>query len=67
MYADDTVIYFAAKTTAEITDILNEDLKIIGDWAINNEIYLHQGKLESVLFGTHKRRSINEPLTNCKE
>ncbi|CAB4044716.1 Hypothetical predicted protein [Paramuricea clavata] len=36
MYADDTVIYFAAKTTAEITDILNEDLKIIGDWAINN-------------------------------
>jgi hypothetical protein len=23
--------------------------------------------LESVLFGTHKRRSINEPLTNCKE
>ncbi|CAB4042484.1 Hypothetical predicted protein, partial [Paramuricea clavata] len=62
MYADDTVIYFAAKTTAEIIDILNEDLKIIGDWAINNEIYLHQGKLESVLFGTHKRRSINEPL-----
>lgn len=62
IYADDTMIYYAAKGVAEITKILNANVKIIGDWATKTEIFLHQGKQEAVVYGTHKRRSISDPL-----
>ena len=56
-YADDTVIYFGAKTTSEIETALNGDLSEIVKYCEENELLLNfkKGKTEVMLFGTAQR------------
>ena len=55
MYADDTVMYFAASNAQEISSTLTSELAKVNDWLVHNSLFIHQGKTECVLFGTGSR------------
>ena len=60
MYADDTVIYYAASDANLLEQVLNAELKFLHDWPTNNELFIHPNKTEYVIFGTAmKRNQIN--------
>lgn len=56
-FADDTVIYYSAKTVASVQENLNTELKNISTYFENNQliINLKKGKTECMLMGTAKR------------
>ena len=56
-YADDTVLYYAAKNVDKIESVLNKEMKNVGEYCDVNELLLNlkRGKTESMLFGTKKR------------
>ena len=55
MYADDTVMYFAASNAQEISSTLTSELAKVNDWLVHNTLFIHQGRTECVLFGTGSR------------
>jgi hypothetical protein len=57
-YADDTIIYVAAKELNEIENALTADLKAIDQYLRDNDlvINMNKGKTEVMLFGTNKKR-----------
>ena len=52
MYADDTVIYYAALDANQLLQVLNDELKFLLDWSNKNELFIHPKKTEYVIFGT---------------
>ena len=56
-YADDTVIYFQAKTTSLIEDRLTKDFKSLADWLESMDLVcnMKKGKTEVMLFGTPQK------------
>ena len=57
MYADDTVLFYTARTSEEIEITFNKELKLVKDWIVSNSLFLHRGKTECVLFGSAPRWS----------
>ena len=55
MYADNTIMYFAASNAQEISSTLTSELAKVNDWLVHNSLFIHQGKTECVLFGTGSR------------
>ena len=41
MYADDTVIYYAAPLISNVIPVLNTELSHLLNWSINNDLYIH--------------------------
>ena len=39
----------------EISNVLTNQLEAIGQWLIQNSLFMHQSKTECVLFGTNPR------------
>ena len=56
LYADDTVVYCAAKNSEEIEQLLNHDLKNKENWLDHNNLFINlkQGKTKHVLYGSQK-------------
>ena len=61
MYADDTVIYCASDDVNVVENVLNSEMKAVGSYCSDNELFLNlkKGKTESMLFGTARRLSRN--------
>ena len=57
LYADDTVLFYAGKTSTEIENILGSELQQIAHWLNNLVINLKKSKTECVLYGTHQKTS----------
>ena len=55
MYADNTVMYFAASNTQEISSTLTSELAKVNDWLVHSSLFIHPGKTECILFGTGSR------------
>ena len=55
MYADDTVIYVTARHAEEIGNILTNELAKVNEWLLNNNLFMHKGKTECILFGTDSK------------
>lgn len=55
LYADDTVIFFSAKTIDELEMCLNLDLNCISAWLQDNDLFINLKKTEYVVFGTNNR------------
>ena len=55
MYADDTVIYFTGKDAQEIENTLTNELVVVHQWMLDNNLFIHKGKTECILFGTGPR------------
>ena len=59
MYADDTVMYFSATDSQVIADTLTNELALVNKWLIDNNLFLHKGKTECMLFGTGPRLALS--------
>ncbi len=52
MYADDTVLFYAAKDVNVIEKTLNKELDLIATWLRENSLFINKEKTECLLFGT---------------
>ena len=59
LYSDDTVLFYAGKTSTEIENILGSELEQIARWLNKNNlvINLKKSKTECVLYGTQQKTS----------
>ena len=57
LYADDTVIFALEKNCNEIAEKLNDDIKNLGSFFVENNLVvnLKKSKTEFVLFGSHQK------------
>ena len=57
MFADNTVVFYAGKSTEEIVSVLNSELENIFRYFIKNDLIvnLRKGKTEALLFSTRRR------------
>ena len=55
MYADDTIIYYAASGISQLQQVLNSELSHLLEWSYNNELIIHPKKTEFVIFGTQQK------------
>jgi len=64
LYADDTALFFAAKSVSDVNRALNADLQNISEWLETNRLTLNISKCKAMLFGSSKRLHLgNEQLT----
>ena len=59
MYADDTVMYFSAADSQVIADTLTNELVLVNKWLIDNNLHMHEGKTECMLFGTGPKLALS--------
>ena len=61
LYADDTVIFTSAKSSAVVAEKLNHDLTTLGNFFDDNSLVVIYkiSKPEFLLFGSHQRLSKN--------
>ena len=52
MYADDTVLYYAASDANQLFQVLNDELKFLMDWSNKNDLFCHPKKTEYATFET---------------
>ena len=57
--ADDTVKSFSAADSQVITDTLTNKLVLVNKRLIDNNLFMHEGKTECMLFGTGPKLSLS--------
>ena len=61
LYADDTVLYFSAKTVEELEIVLGLDMNNISStWMQENKLFLNKGKTEYVIYGTWQNPQLQD-------
>ena len=56
MYADDTGIYVTARNLKRLVTLLPaNELAKVNEWLLNNNLFMHKGKTECILFGTDSK------------
>ena len=55
VYAVDSAHLVSGKNTQLIQESLSSELEAAREWLINNKLFLHLGKTESVLFGSKRK------------
>ena len=63
MYANDTVIYFSAKTVAELEITLGTDINNISNWMQVNKLFLNKQKTEIVIYGTRQNPRLKDDMS----
>ena len=61
MYADDTILFYAASKVNALQERLNEELKVIECWLRQNNLNVY--KTEAMVFGTSPCRSYMDSFT----
>ena len=65
MYADDSTLYYAAKTVSELDNVLSAELSMVFDWIKQNELVLNISKTKSIILGSsHKMLSTSKMSLN---
>ena len=59
MYANKTVIYFITTDSQVIAHTLTNELALLNKWLIDNNLFMHKGKKECMLFGTGPRLALS--------
>ena len=59
MYANNTVMYFYITDSQVIADTLTNELALVNKWLIDNDLFMHKGKTECMLFGTGPRLALS--------
>ncbi|XP_071944876.1 uncharacterized protein [Antedon mediterranea] len=66
LYADDCAIFYSHKDPIAIQSKLQNNLVSCNNWLIDNQLSLHMGKTECILFGSKRRLSkVNEFYIVC--
>ena len=58
LYADDTLIYYTARTETELQDKINEDLNSLYQWLNNNLLTLNYEKTKFMIFANKKQPTL---------
>ena len=58
MYANDTAMYFSTTDSQLIADTLTNELALVKKWLKDNNLFMHKGKTECMLFGTGPRLAL---------
>ena len=53
LHADDSGILVSDKNPNVVSNELSKDLQSYNHWLIDNQLFLHEGKKECILFGSH--------------
>ena len=57
----------ADKCLSNIETVLQNELEIVSEWLVDNKLFLHLGKTETILFGYRPRLNLQSVLSiNCK-
>ncbi len=66
MYADDTILVASDKDPSVVSDVLASNLQSCNNWLVNNNLSLHMGKTECIIFGTKRRlRKVGNFSVKC--
>ena len=57
MYADDSTLYYAAKTVSELDNVLSTELNMVFDWIKRNKMVLNISKTKSIILGSSHKLS----------
>ena len=63
LYADDTLLYYSAKSTTELEAKINTDLQSLSHWLNNNLLTLNYEKTKFMIFTNRKQSFINVNIT----
>ncbi len=58
LYADDTLLYYSAKTETELQDRINEDLNSLSKWLNTNLLTLNYEKTKFMIFASEKQSTL---------
>ena len=67
MYADDAVVFHAAKDVSSINATLSLELDSINNWMRQNGLIMHKAKTECILFGYSNKLSKTDHFSVCVE
>ena len=59
MYVDDMVMYFSVTDSQVIADSMTNELAPVNNWLIDNNLFMHKGKMECMLLGTGPRLALS--------
>ena len=65
LYADDTLIYYTARTETELQDKINEDLNSLYQWLNNNLLTLNYEKTKFMIFANKKQPTLASTVDIC--
>ena len=65
LYADDTVLFYTAKTAIELEASLNNDINRISSWMQENKLFRNMSKTEYVIYGSHQRLKREDSTTEA--
>ena len=63
LYADDTLIYYTARTKTELQEKINEDLNSLSQWLNNNLLTLNYEKTKFMIFA-NKKQPISDSIVD---
>ena len=52
-------MYFSTTDSQVIADTLTNELALVNKWLIDNDLFMHKGKTECMLFGTGPRLALS--------
>ena len=58
-HANDTAMYFSTTNSQVIANTLINELALVNKWLIDNNLFMHKGKTECMLFGTGPRLALS--------
>ena len=61
LYVDDTAILCKGKNIAQIQNTLNSEMSLCSDWFTQNKLHQNVSKTKSMLFGTLRLSSTEDP------
>ena len=65
LYADDSVLIASGPDAGSVADFLSEQPTSCKTWLIDNHLLLHEGKTESILFGTLRKLKGMDFIVRC--
>ena len=65
LYADDSALLVSGKDIKVIQETLGKELCALSSWLVDNKLFLHLGKTESILFESYKK-ICNSPSLDIK-
>ena len=57
MYADDSTMYYAAKTVSKLDNVLSAELNMVFDWIKQNKLVLNISTTKSIILGSRHKLS----------
>ena len=67
MYADNTVIYYAASDANDLLQLLNDKVKFFLDWSNKSNLLIEDQRGEQKMTGDERKRGGNECSTRSEE